>query len=160
MKIAIISDTHNRHDHVRRALKQATQRQADLIIHCGDIEDTDTVWLFPPGTHFVFGNCDWDRVSLRDVIQELGATLHEPFGELELAGKKVAFVHGDDKKLLDRLEQCGQYDIVCHGHTHVASDVQSGSTRIINPGALHRVRTRTFAVLDLSSGSLESVVVE
>jgi predicted phosphodiesterase len=51
-------------------------------------------------------------------------------------------------------------DYVFHGHTHVAEERKSGRTRVINPGALHRARPKTFAILDLASGALESVEVD
>jgi putative phosphoesterase len=160
VKIAILSDTHSRHATVARALQLLEGRGVELIIHCGDIEDADTVWHFPAHTHFVFGNCDADRMGLRRAIEELGATLHDPFGELALAGARLAFLHGDDSRLLRELKQSGKYDYLFHGHTHVAADHTDGRTRVINPGALHRARPKTFAILDLPGGELESVIVE
>jgi putative phosphoesterase len=58
MRIAVLSDTHNRYATVERALGLLEGRGVELLIHCGDIEDTDVVELFPSNTHFVFGNCD------------------------------------------------------------------------------------------------------
>jgi putative phosphoesterase len=159
MRIAVVSDTHSRYTTVETALKLIGERGVDLILHCGDIEDADTVWLFPPNTHFVFGNCDQERTSLRQAIEGIGATLHEPFAHLELAEATIAFVHGDDRRQLRELE-LSDLDYVFHGHTHVAEERKSGRTRVINPGALHRARPKTFAILDLASGALESVEVD
>ena len=160
MRIAILSDTHSRHATVETALKMIEERGVELILHCGDIEDADTVWLFPGNTHFVFGNCDSERTSLRQAIHGIGGTLYEPFGKLELAGKRIAFIHGDDKKLFEKLENSGQYDYLFYGHSHVASEHRTGPTRIINPGALHRARPKTFAVLDLESGDMASISLD
>ncbi len=160
MKIAIISDTHNQYDRVERAVKRIEEFQVELTIHCGDIEDAEVVWLFPPNTHFVFGNCDRDRTSLRQAMYGTGATLHEPFGHLELAGQTLGFVHGDNEQILTDLEYSESFDYIFHGHTHQKAERKRGSTRIINPGALHRASTKTFAILDLSTGELQSVVVE
>src|SRR5262249_58087083 len=102
MRIGILSDTHSRYATVETALKLLDERQVELLIHCGDIEDAETVWLFPPNTHFVFGNCDAERTSLRQAMYGIGATLHEPFGRLELAGGNIAFTHGHDTPLLER----------------------------------------------------------
>src|SRR2546421_2646113 len=93
MKIAIVSDTHSRYQTVETALQLIEARGVELMLHCGDIEDADTVWLFPGNTHFVFGNCDTERASLRQAVYGIGATLHEPFGKLDLDGVKVAFLH-------------------------------------------------------------------
>ena len=160
MRIAIFSDTHSRHATVETALNMIEERGVELILHCGDIDDADTVWLFPGNTHFVFGNCDSERTSLRQAIHGIGATLHEPFGKLDLAGNRIAFIHGDDKKLFEKLENSGQYDYLFYGHSHVASEHRTGPTRIINPGALHRARPKTFAVLDLESGDMASISLD
>ena len=160
MRIGILSDTHSRYATVETALKLLDEYKVELLIHCGDIEDAETVWLFPGNSHFVFGNCDTERSSLRQAMYGTGATLHEPFGSLRLDGVNLAFIHGDDKRLLDKLETCGEFDYVFHGHTHVARDERVGPTRVINPGALHRARPKTFVVLDLSSGETQSVKVD
>ena len=160
MRIGILSDSHGRYETVEKALKILEEKGVELILHCGDIDDADTVWLFPSNTHFVFGNCDSERTSLRQAIHGIGATLHEPFGKLDLAGNRIAFIHGDDKKLFEKLENSGQYDYLFYGHSHVASEHRTGPTRIINPGALHRARPKTFAVLDLESGDMASISLD
>jgi putative phosphoesterase len=160
MKIAVMSDTHNNYIAVEAAIDILRQRKITHVIHCGDICDSDTVWLFQGlTTHFVFGNCDYDRHSLRQAVHGIGETLHEPFGHLEFDGVKLAFVHGDDGSLLESLEYSGHFDFVFHGHTHVAAERRRGCTRIINPGALYRVRVRTFGILDLAQREWESITV-
>jgi putative phosphoesterase len=161
MKIGIVSDTHGRHAAAEQAAKLLRERGIDTVLHCGDVGDGDTVRLFQGFTiHLVFGNTDWDREGLQAAAEEIGATFHERFGHLELEGVLIAFLHGDDAGLLDDLERSGAYDYLFHGHTHVRADRQSGRTRVINPGALHRARPKTFAVLELATGELETVVVE
>jgi len=131
------------------------------VLHCGDIDDPETVRLFRGwAAHFVFGNCDWDRDGLRAALAEAGATLHEDFGHLELQGVKLAFVHGDDRGLLRDLEESGHYDFLFYGHTHHAEEHAAGLTRVINPGALHRARPKTFAVLDLATRAVERIIME
>lgn len=160
MKIAILSDTHGRGDTVRKALRLIEPYGVELLIHCGDIDDEETVLLFPPNTHFVFGNCDFDRRGIQRAVEQIGATLHAPFGRLDLAGKSMGFVHGDDGSLLLDLEQSQEFDYLFYGHTHVATEHVSGKTRVINPGALHRARPKTLVILDVASGALERVIVE
>jgi putative phosphoesterase len=160
MRIGIVSDSHGRYETVEKALKILDEKGAELILHCGDIDDAETVWLFPGHTHFVWGNCDTDRASLRQAIYGIGATLHEPFADLELAGKKIAFVHGDNRRLLEGIEYSGHFDYLFYGHTHVAEEHRTGPTRVINPGALQRARPKTCLVLDLETGETESVLVE
>ena len=98
MKIAILSDTHSRYHTVEKALTLLQQRNVNFVLHCGDIEDADTVWLFHGFTaHFVYGNCDTERVALQQAVYGIGGELHRPFGRLELEGVKIVFLHGDDK---------------------------------------------------------------
>jgi putative phosphoesterase len=161
MKIAILSDTHNRYDRVRAALALAAEHGAERVLHCGDIEDTDTVRLFASTpTDFVFGNCDGDRNRLRYAIEEIGATLHEPFGDLELAGRQIAWIHSDNRRLFRDMENSGRFDYLFYGHSHHAEQHRTGRTLVVNPGALHRVQEKTFVVLDLPSGVIETVTVE
>jgi putative phosphoesterase len=160
MKIGIISDTHSRYATVAKALTLLWERNVALVLHCGDIEDAATVQLFQGlPTHFVFGNCDFDREELRQAMQESGATLHESFGHLEIDGRKLAWIHSDDKRLFHDLEAAGHFDYLFYGHTHQAEQHRTGSTLVVNPGALHRARIKTLVVLDSISGELESVVV-
>jgi putative phosphoesterase len=161
MRIGIVSDTHGNRLMVTHALTELRERGITTLLHCGDIDDAETVALFRGfTTHFVFGNCDIDQAALREAMADIGATLHDAFGSVELEGVKLAFTHGDDKALLRDVERSGHYDFLFYGHTHQAEEHHSGSTRVINPGALHRARPKTFLVLDLGSREVESVVVE
>lgn len=161
MKIAIISDTHSRYQTVETVLGILQQRQINLVLHCGDIEDAETVWLFHGLTaHFVFGNCDLDRAAIRQAVFGIGEKLHEPFGRLELDGVRIGWTHGDDRRLLQHLGEADEFDYVFYGHTHHAEQHRCGRTLVVNPGALHRARPRSFVILDLASGELESVTVE
>jgi putative phosphoesterase len=160
MKIAIVSDTHNRYANVQSALNAIKQRGVTTVLHCGDIEDSATVRLFAGlDAHFVFGNCDYDKEDLRRAMVEIGATSHEHWGHLEFDGRKLAFMHGDDKSLLHEVEASGHFDYLFHGHTHVAAERRTGRTRIINPGALHRAKPKTFIVLEVTSGAVESIPI-
>jgi len=160
MKIAVLSDTHSKHSTVRAALDEVARHGAELILHCGDVADADTVRLFPAHTHFVFGNCDHDRAGMARAIEEIGGTIRHPFSHLELAGTIIGFVHGDDGVLLRDLEQSDAFDFLFYGHTHQAKEHRKGKTRVINPGALYRAAVKTFAILDLPGGDIETVVVD
>jgi putative phosphoesterase len=160
MRIAILSDTHSRYATIEAALHLVEQQRAELILHCGDIEDAEAVWLFPGNTHFVFGNCDTERASIRQAVHGIGATLYEPFGRLDLPGAKIAWLHGDERRLMQEVEHEGSFDYLFYGHTHVADERRTGPTRVINPGALHRARVKTFLMLDTESGETTTMVVD
>lgn len=161
MKIAILSDTHDKLDRVRHALDEIRQRGIRTVIHCGDIQNPPVVECFAGlDAHFVFGNCDYDETGLRAAITAIGATLHENWGHLELCEKKIAWTHGHDYGVLQDLEYSEAYDYLFHGHTHVAIDRIAGPTRVINPGAMQRVTVPTFVVLDLVNGVGQRVEVQ
>jgi len=180
MRVGVVSDTHDRTASVKAALETLRERGVGLVLHCGDIESVETVRLFADfPTHFVLGNWDGDWISgvkggwgrrspdgrkrdasrLRRAIDEIGGTLHEPWGDLELRGRHIAWVHGNDRALLRELEQSGCYDYLFYGHTHVAERHRAGRTLVINPGAMFKVDPMRFVILDLESGEVVSVVV-
>jgi uncharacterized protein len=160
MIVGVLSDTHARVDAVLTALAEFRERGVEVLIHCGDIDDADTAARFIGwNTHFVFGNCDGDREGIRDAITRIGATLHEPYGHLELDGITVAWIHGDKARELRDLECADHYDFLFYGHTHVAEQHRTGRTRVVNPGALHRARIKTCLVLDSTTQNLETIVI-
>lgn len=160
MKIGILSDSHGRVETVERALAEFRARGVDLVIHCGDIDDAETVRAFAGWTaHFVYGNCDADRAGIKQAVAAIGGSLHEPFGHLELAGKQIAWLHGDRPDLKHDVEASGQYDYLFYGHTHVAERHLVGNTLVINPGALFRARQQTCLVLDLANALEDTVVL-
>ena len=162
MQIAVLSDTHSQYATVEKALALLEDRKINVLLHCGDIEDSETVWLFQGFTaHFVLGNCDrLEAHAIRQTVHGIGETLHDGYGHVELEGVKIAFTHGDDQRLMRELEASGAFDFLFYGHTHKAEEHRAGRTRVINPGALHRANPKTFVVLDLATREVESVVVE
>src|SRR3954447_12090862 len=123
MKIGILSDTHSRYQTTSLALEQLRARGVGTVLHCGDIEDPATVVLFEGfEAHFVFGNCDSEREALGLAVADIDATLHGDWGHLERAGVKIAFTHGDDRRLLRDLEHSGAFAYLFYGHTHQAEE--------------------------------------
>ena len=148
MLIGILSDTHDQVQRTRSAVAMLVEGGAEVLIHCGDMTVPDVVQecsALP--CYFVFGNCDYDRENLRLAINRVGGTCLDRGGLISLGGCRVAVTHGDSHQELRRLAAL-EPDYLFSGHTHVASDVQKGPTRWINPGALHRASTWTVALLD------------
>jgi putative phosphoesterase len=156
MQIAILSDSHSNLRNIQRAIDMFRDRAVTTVLHCGDIADPNAVLAFEGfEAYFVFGNVDYDRRPLREAIGELGATCCETFGELELAGRRIALLHGDDKRRLLAEEASGRHDLLCYGHTHQAEWHTTGNTLVLNPGALHRARPHTFALYDTDAHRVE-----
>jgi len=150
MRIGVVSDTHGQVAFTRQAVAMLESCEVEQVIHCGDIGSVEIVKQFARWpTHFVFGNVDDNRAELRQAMAAVRHICHERQGELELEGRRIAFLHGDDTRLLGDLVTSGHYDLVCHGHTHVAQHVLYGSTHVLNPGALYRAAFHSLALLEL-----------
>ena len=156
MRLGVISDTHGNLDNTVQAVKVLQEQNIDALIHCGDVGSTSIVHEFQEWpTHFVFGNVDHNHALLRHAIKDAGQTCHDRFGTLELGGKKIAFLHSDDRQLFEETISSGEYDLVCYGHTHKAEFHQDGNTLVLNPGALHRANPHTLAIVDLETMSVK-----
>jgi len=107
----------------------------------------------PVEAHLVFGNVDWDADSLSRYARDLGLIVDHPVGRLDVEGKSMIFLHGDDMRAMDRA-LAEQPDYICHGHSHQMRDEKVGTTRLINPGALSRATVYTVALLDTQTDSL------
>ena len=160
MRIGVVSDTHDRVEAIAEAVRLLADQKVELILHCGDIESPDTVAAFHlVPTHFVYGNWDKDRLKLNAAIKAIGGTAHDSFGAVELAGKRIAWVHSHERHQLYQLEHCDYFDYVFYGHTHVREQHRTGKTLVANPGALFRANPKTCIVLDVVTGELKPVII-
>jgi uncharacterized protein len=150
MKIGVLSDTHGEVRAVQRAIRILRNLNVGLTIHCGDV-GVEIVPLFQGlPTHFVPGNMD-DLNRLREAITDPEHKLHDKLGTLEIEGRRAAFLHGDDVKLLHHTIHSGHWDLICHGHTHAFSSAREGQTLVLNPGAVGRTSRPSLAIVDMPS---------
>jgi len=160
MLIGLLSDTHGRVDAAAAAIKLLRERGATYFIHCGDIGSLSVLDYFAglPAA-CVWGNCDYDRSTLCRYADRLGIQCFGSFGELSLDGKSIALIHGDDHRLRQRLLDEQKHDYLFQGHTHSPDDLRIGRTHLVNPGALHRARTKTVALVDTAADTVELLAV-
>jgi putative phosphoesterase len=152
MRIAVVSDTHGHVGSTTAAVRLLGRQNVAAVVHCGDIGSEAIVPLFSAWpAHFVFGNVDDNEGALARAIEEAGQTCHGRFGTLELAGRKIAWLHSDDRDLFEETVDSGRWDLVCYGHTHVAEQHRAGRTLVLNPGALFRATPHMLAVVDLAT---------
>ena len=153
MKLGVLSDTHGCPSRTKAAIAVFRRAGVERIVHCGDIGSDAIVWLFEGlPVDFVLGNVDrYEAGPLRRAVAETGHTLHEGMGVLALAGRRIALLHGDDARGLHAAVACGDFDLVCHGHTHVAANYRRGKTLVVNPGALYRTSQPSVAIVDLAT---------
>jgi putative phosphoesterase len=158
--VGILSDTHDRVDGARAGIKLLREHGAEYFIHCGDVGSEQILDLLAglPAA-FVFGNTDWDQRGLQRYAHDRNITCLGRGGNLELGSKLFHIEHGDDPRTMRRALDGQTFDYLLQGHTHVQRDERVGKTRVINPGALHRAREKTVAVLDTEKDGLKFLVV-
>jgi len=155
MILGILSDTHDQRERTRRAVQLLVDAGAEAFVHCGDFTGPEMLELCAlRPCWFVFGNNDdFSIPDLKRVAAETGAVCLEWGGEVTFGGKRIGVTHGhthiDVRRLL-----AAHPDYLLSGHSHIAGESQVGPTRRINPGALHRARQYSVAVLDVETDEL------
>lgn len=163
-RIGLLSDSHGRAGTTQRAVRALIEQGVDMLIHLGDIVSLEVIDALieavdergnpRPPVHIVFGNVDWDADALARYAKQLGISVDDPMGWLELDGRTVAFQHGHHEAAMEQALARG-VDYLCHGHTHCMRDQREGRTRLINPGALFRAADYTVAVLDTTADRVD-----
>lgn len=137
MKIAILSDSHDNIWNLDKALTAAGEAGCGALLHCGDLVAPFVVaqmaQAFDGPIHCVEGNNDGDgRLQLEVAAGFSQVSLHGPYAELALGGRKVALIHYPEPAR--RIAQCGLFDLVCCGHDHRAREERIGDCFLVNPG--------------------------
>lgn len=160
MLLGVVSDTHGQVSYTREAVRMLAEFDPAAVIHCGDIGSVEVVRQFTKWpTHFVLGNVDDNPAELESAIRKAGQQYHGRFGSLELGGRRIAFLHGDDSRRLKDEIASGAWDLVCSGHTHQRDERRLGKTLVLNPGALYRAHPHSLAIVDLTTMEVTSVTI-
>lgn len=166
-RIGLLSDSHGSIRSTRAGVQALLDAGADILIHLGDIETAEVieelVAAHPEGgdpieVHVVFGNVDWDSDSLAQHAERLGLKVDHPVGSIRVEGRRVVFMHGDNRDAMRQALAEGP-DYLCHGHTHRQRDDREGRTRMVNPGALNRAASYSVAMLDLPTDQVRFLTV-
>lgn len=153
MKIAILSDSHNRTEGMGNALSKVSA-VIDALIHLGDgCTDIDRYKYSYPNIEFysVCGNCDYAVYGKDEYV-------------FELAGKRIFITHGHlydvkfgYKKIISAAKRKSA-DICMFGHTHEAVIFYDEEILFINPGSItfeDGKGSRSFAMLEITSMSAD-----
>jgi putative phosphoesterase len=158
--LGLVSNSDGRADAVADALGVFAASGVETVVHLGDVGGRhvlDALAAAPAEVAFVWGDRDKDRMVLLRHAHKLGLLCWGLFGDLEHGGKRIAVLHGDDKKILKHLLDEQQYDYVLTGHEMSVEERTVGRTRVINPGPLHGAASRSAAVFDPASGKVTIV---
>jgi len=157
--VGLLSDSHSRWERTKRALEALRASGATVFVHCGDVEDELVIdQLAGLDSHLVWGNCDWNSQTLGRYARDVGVTVHGDAGEVTVDGRRIVFTHGHEIAAM-RAAVSGGADYLVHGHTHELRDERVGTTRVLNPGALHRAPRFTVAALTPATGQLTVIEV-
>ena len=160
MLIGVLSDTHGRLDTTRTAIELLQKRKAEYFIHCGDV-GSEQVWIsWRCRAAFVWGNCDSDTYGLQRHAAIVGVACCGAFGRLTLDGSTISILHGDDYRRMQQTIAEQDCDYLFSGHSHVKDVRDVGRIRLVNPGALHRAKVKTVALVDTATRDVEFLTVE
>jgi putative phosphoesterase len=156
MRIGVMSDTHGDVWAARDAVRVFEDHQVHLVLHCGDVGANVMQEMRGMTSHFVRGNTD-SAEGLQQALSSDKQTFHGHIGELEFAGRKIAFLHGDDERMMRDLISSQKWDLICFGHTHKTSQALCGKTMVLNPGALHRTAEPSVAIVKVPEMTVKVV---
>ncbi len=154
MLIGLMSDTHDNLPAVEKAVKRLNDEKVQLVLHAGDYVAPFVIAKFKAlncRLIGIFGNNDGDHELLRKRFSETSnCEVRGRFAEIDADGFKIALVHGDETELLNSLVNCGGFDAVVFGHSHVVVDQKKDKTMLVSPGEVcgYLYGKKTVAVLD------------
>ena len=164
MKIAVLSDIHDRLDHLEAALNRIAVEKADHLLFLGDFCAPFSLKAMADGfggpIDAVFGNNDGDPYLLCGIAAgHPHVTLHGHYAELELGGRLVAIYHYPD--VAQRLAESGAFAAVFSGHDHQRYQHRIGDTVWANPGELMgRDGAPSFGIYETESGEFRHVILD
>lgn len=160
MLICILSDSHDNRRLLEHAVEDAKARDAEAVLHCGDVVAPTTLRVlkkFALPVHVIHGNNTGDLYALNKLAQEPDSVVryHGQDAVVHLDGRSIFMVHYPHYAAAMALT--GDYDLVCCGHDHRASvrrveNVKGGTTFLVNPGTVGGVGARpTYILADLTA---------
>lgn len=165
MKIAIISDTHDNLENLKRAINLIKKEKIKIILHCGDIFKPETIKEilkdFSGKIYLIFSPADasFSKIPEDSFDKLTGVKVFPDFGQLKIDNKKIAFCHFPE--IAHNLVISQKYDLVFYGHTHKPWQEKIGKTKLVNPGNLAGLFYKaTFAIYDTKEDKLELKILE
>jgi len=152
MKVAIISDTHDKIDALKKLFEFTKKQGIEILIHCGDVCRGETLKEISKNFKKVY--LCWGNGEILESFEESleNVEIFENVGSLEIEGLKICFSHFPNiaKKEFEK----GIFDFVFFGHTHFPSLKEENGKYLANPGSLSFFNP-TFAILDTKEKKLE-----
>ncbi|UJG39899.1 MAG: metallophosphoesterase [Candidatus Heimdallarchaeum aukensis] len=159
MKIGIMSDSHDKRENIRKALKIFEKNEVETVIHAGDLISPFCIELFNNYTgkfYLCEGNNKGDIVLINEKIEGRGY-FFEDIGKFILDNKKFALYHGTKTEVLNSLIYGKErFDYVIYGHSHKKVLKKIENTLVINPGEVYDLYgDPSVAILDTKTNSVK-----
>ncbi len=160
LKIAIISDTHDRISRITKVVEILNGISIDLVIHCGDYSAPFAIEPYANLKHHmigILGNNDAEKELISSKFRKYNKELRGDFAKLMFETVKAVAVHGHNKELLESLIESKGFDLILYGHTHHPKIEYRDKCLIINPGEVcgYLSGESTFVLLDTLSMKTE-----
>jgi putative phosphoesterase len=168
MNVAVLSDIHDNIWNLEKVLGQLKKSRTETAIFCGDYCAPTT---FKKATenfkdaYCVWGNVDGEKARItmeiyKNKIERV--KLLGEFGKIILDEKKIAVNHYPD--IAESVAHSNLYDVVFHGHTHIARNEMVGKTLLVNPGSVCGIvngepSKASYAIYDTKTNSAEIVEI-
>jgi uncharacterized protein len=160
MKICILSDSHDNHGLLGRAVAAACAWGAQAVLHCGDVVAPSTLSALQRHgvpLHVIHGNNTGDLYSMSRMAGEPESVIrfHGQDATLDLGGRRIFVVHYPHYGRA--MATTGDWDLVCCGHTHKAEivrvpNIRGERTLLVNPGTVGGIGAPpTYVLGDLAS---------
>lgn len=158
MTIAVISDLHDNVAAWEIINRMLRERKITTLINCGDtcapamLEEMAKT--FDGEIHTVFGNVV-DRELENAMAEKLRRVIHHgDRADFTLDQRHIGVTH--KPRPAQAMIDSGDFDLVCHGHTHLKRWEKIGSTYVVNPGTAGGMfQYPTFAIIDLQTMNCE-----
>jgi uncharacterized protein len=151
MRIGIISDSHDSHANVVKAVRVFNDEKVEYVFHAGDIASPKAAKTFAElqTAKFiaVYGNCDAkEEALLQNAIDAFGGEIQQPPYSGQFGNRRIYMTHKPD--LIESIAATGEYDLVIYGHTHDTVIRRVGKTLVINPGvSMHKALSQSYVVI-------------
>ncbi|HIP93195.1 MAG TPA: metallophosphoesterase [Desulfurobacteriaceae bacterium] len=162
MKLAILSDSHDRMDKIFKFIEIVKKENINLVIHLGDFVAPFTFklgfnLLKDENIKFVgvFGNNDGEIIGLLNASY---GEIYKPPHFLEIKNKKFLIMH--EPYFIDDI-MTNKVNFILYGHTHQIDIRKKENLTIINPGELcgYITQKSTFVILDLEKEKIQVIEV-
>ncbi len=163
MRIAIMSDSHDRWDNLEKAVNLANEANCGTLLFAGDFNAPPGIPIlekFNGEVKLVWGNNEAERMGLTRKFDasekiELCGDIYEG----ELGGLRVFMNHYP--RIAELAAKSGEFDLCVFGHTHEYKEEKIGSCLLVNPGEIQGYKTgeSSFIIFDTKSKKVEKIVI-